>query len=425
MQVQAELDSLGLDSATLAHLKSLSDQEKSSTRRGSAFQYSFNGNFISSSCTSTAHSHPGTERPIPRLTLFVQFEDGIAVDAALSPDTKKYLETLARHGTPGDSLAGSPEIETQSNGAASDKDGPGLSEAALSHKPRIKRVEVPLTFDAEFFDILLDDITSLDTLQTNEQKILSDEIEALSTEVTAVTKRKRFQKTDMYRWRELIDIYLQAGVFFSTHEIDHGNRSHAAAARQLQWFQGEVARKGLLDLFKLPASRPAFNRFIAINVTLLMNLKFQEINKIAITKILKKFDKRTHLGVGRTFTKIIASDPIISETMAKAVCAQMSTDLSKIVPQVDDYSCPICSEVQWRPVRMKCRHIFCSSCAVKMQKQRRKFCPLCREDVVLQADEGKYISVLCHYLEANVMSERVNLNLPRPGIKHRADLCSR
>lgn len=138
-----------------------------------------------------------------------------------------------------------------------------------------------------------------------------------------------------------------------------------------------------------------------------------------------EFDKRTHLGVGRTFTKIIESDPIMSETMAKAVCAQMSTDLSKIVPQVDDYSCPICSEVQWRPVRMKCQHIFCSSCAVKMQKQRRKFCPLCREDVVLQADEGKYISVLCHYFEGNVMSERVNLNLPRPGIKHRADLCSR
>lgn len=49
-------------------------------------------------------------------------------------------------------------------------------------------MEVPLTFDAEFFDILLDDVTSLDTLQTDEQKILSDEIEALSTEVTAVTK---------------------------------------------------------------------------------------------------------------------------------------------------------------------------------------------------------------------------------------------
>jgi hypothetical protein len=52
----------------------------------------------------------------------------------------------------------------------------------------VKRVEVPLTFDAEFFDILLDDLSSLDTLQSNEQKILSDEIEALSTEVIAVTK---------------------------------------------------------------------------------------------------------------------------------------------------------------------------------------------------------------------------------------------
>jgi E3 ubiquitin-protein ligase BAH len=83
----------------------------------------------------------------------------------------------------------------------------------------------------------------------------------------------------------------------------------------------------------------------------------------------------------------------MSETMAKAVCAQMSTDLSQIVPQLDDYSCPICSEVQWRPVRMKCQHIFCSNCAVKMQKQRRKFCPLCREDVVLQADEGELYSV--------------------------------
>jgi E3 ubiquitin-protein ligase BAH len=49
-------------------------------------------------------------------------------------------------------------------------------------------VEVPLTFDAEFFDILLDDVTSLDALQSEEQNILGDEIKELSTEVTEVTK---------------------------------------------------------------------------------------------------------------------------------------------------------------------------------------------------------------------------------------------
>ena len=58
----------------------------------------------------------------------------------------------------------------------------------LPKKPRVKRVEIPLTFDAEFFDILLDDVTSLDALQSDEQKILGAQIEALSSEVTAVTK---------------------------------------------------------------------------------------------------------------------------------------------------------------------------------------------------------------------------------------------
>ena len=52
----------------------------------------------------------------------------------------------------------------------------------------MKRVEVPLTFDAEFFDILLNDVSSLDALQTDEQKILTDEIKDLSKEITAVTK---------------------------------------------------------------------------------------------------------------------------------------------------------------------------------------------------------------------------------------------
>jgi len=52
----------------------------------------------------------------------------------------------------------------------------------------VKRVEIPLTFDAEFFDILLDDVTSLDALQSEEQKILGDEITELSTEVTTVTQ---------------------------------------------------------------------------------------------------------------------------------------------------------------------------------------------------------------------------------------------
>jgi len=91
----------------------------------------------------------------------------------------------------------------------------------------------------------------------------------------------------MYRWRELFEIYLQAGVFFSTLEIDHGRRNSAAAADRLQWFQSEVVRRGLVNLFKLPASHQALKRFVNINISLVKNLKFQEINQKAVTKILK------------------------------------------------------------------------------------------------------------------------------------------
>lgn len=91
----------------------------------------------------------------------------------------------------------------------------------------------------------------------------------------------------MNRWRELFDIYLQAGIFFSTHELDHGQRDSTTAARQLQWFQGEVTKRGLVEKFKLPSSHQALQRFVQINVSLLQTLKFQEINQRAISKILK------------------------------------------------------------------------------------------------------------------------------------------
>jgi hypothetical protein len=56
-------------------------------------------------------------------------------------------------------------------------------------RPNIRRVEVPLNFDAEFFDILQADVTTLDGLQSQEQKTMGEEIVALSTEVTKLARK--------------------------------------------------------------------------------------------------------------------------------------------------------------------------------------------------------------------------------------------
>jgi E3 ubiquitin-protein ligase BAH len=158
----------------------------------------------------------------------------------------------------------------------------------IKHRsPIIQQIEVPLTFDAEFFEILRGDVTILDSLQAEEQKVMTEEIKSLGKEVAKVTDPSKYGKCDLERWRELFDIYIQAGIFFSTNELDHGTRNSAVALKQLQWFQAEVMKRGLVKSFKIPASREAFNMFTSLNLTLLRNIKFLEINQLAISKILK------------------------------------------------------------------------------------------------------------------------------------------
>ncbi|KAM3069927.1 hypothetical protein ACMFMG_004036 [Clarireedia jacksonii] len=373
-RIAAELRECGLGPDALAKLKEISNV-------GPAYMYDFN-----------------ESRFRPKLILWL--EDGTAVDARLSPDTRNYLkELVAKH-------RGEPEIlpaeiiqEVDKSDCKSDEERSSARDE-LELRPLVRRVEVPLNFDAEFFGLIQGDVTNLDALQVEEQKALCGEILNLSEELVALTKpSKRDKKTDISRWRELFEVYLEANIFFSAREQDRGKRNSANALRQLQWFQTEVTKSSIVRSFKLAESHAALNRFISINVTLLRNLTFQEINQTAINKILKKFDKRTTLGAREKFPKLIQSEPIMTETMAKAVCAQISQDIIKTVPLLSDFLCPVCASICWRPIRLRCKHVVCIRCTIALQKMRRAPCPLCRENVVLEADTDNIDPELSAYLK--------------------------
>jgi hypothetical protein len=167
-------------------------------------------------------------------------------------------------------------------------DAPHVAEGQLAVADAgIERIEIPLVFDGEFFNILQSDVDSLDVLQQQEEVSMERDIAVLGGDVSAVTRPAKFTKSDLNRWREIFDVYVDAQIFFSSHEIDHGSRSSAKAVQNLVWFQKEIQRRDLLNKFKMPSSRLAYNRFLHLNATLLQNLKFQEINKTAINKILK------------------------------------------------------------------------------------------------------------------------------------------
>lgn len=365
-KVQRELESLGLDKETLQRL--LAEQTISPT-----------GDTVPVIRYKLDHASPQTLRP--RLAVFVHLQDGQVVDAALSPASRTFLQNLSgRYSSP--PLQSSATLDSASQ-PCSDRADTTVDTGAVG----VERIEVPLVFDGEFFNILQTDVESLDALQQQEEETMETDIKGLGEELSAVARpSKKFSKSDISRWREIFDLYVQAGVFFSSHELDHGSRSSLKAVKQLVWFQKEVQTRGLLDKFKLPSSRLAYVKFLQLNATLLQHLKFQEINKTAITKILKKFDKRTSLGASVSFRSAVRSQRFLSGNVAKKMCAQLSQEIVAVVPNIEDYSCPICFSLAWEPVRLRCSHLFCVRCIIKMQREDKKTCPLCREEVVMEAD---------------------------------------
>ncbi|KAK5653596.1 hypothetical protein OQA88_8858 [Cercophora sp. LCS_1] len=264
-------------------------------------------------------------------------------------------------------------------------------------------VKIPLDADARFFNVLQTDVGGLDMLQSEERKAMNESITTLGSEIAVVARPQkgliRVHKSDLYRWREIFELYLAAQVFFSTTEAKGGVRSSEKARKQLVWFQDEVEKRDLLNKFKLEASINAYTRFLALNATVLQNVKFQELNQTAVVKIIKKFDKQTSLGVKATFPQAFHSANFIAESIAKDICATLSNDILAVVPQVADYTCTICLSICWLPIRLKCDHLFCIRCMIKLQHRNKKHCPLCRAKTIMDATDANIDIQLMHYLE--------------------------
>jgi len=104
--------------------------------------------------------------------------------------------------------------------------------------------------------------------------------------------------------------------------------------------------------------------FYKINTEMIRNLRFQEINEQAMGKIIKsmhhtiiirilltwtEFDKRTALGVKDQIFSEMSKNSFMSDDLSRAVCFTMHEKLLSTIPQLDDYLCPICSQIAVAP----------------------------------------------------------------------------
>ncbi|KAF8937514.1 hypothetical protein BGZ47_009027 [Haplosporangium gracile] len=259
--------------------------------------------------------------------------------------------------------------------AAGNADKAGSSKILTTEEDGKRVLVIELTADTAFFDQLGEEVSQLSKLQQANKLEFESKVNDLSKILTVVSSP---HNKDMYTWREILKIYLDAQVFVGGQETDRSTRSSEKAQTQLQWFLKEMDRSKLTQKFKQSKSKIAFNTFFQLNSELITMKQFKELNQMAMTKILKKHDKRTNLSASLGFPKHLQNEPFYSDNISKSLTYTIGNQLVSIIPQPDDYACPICMS----------------------QRKRMVHCPICRQtNSVYEADASNLDVSMMNFLK--------------------------
>ncbi|KAI5299893.1 hypothetical protein KEM55_001181 [Ascosphaera atra] len=255
----------------------------------------------------------------------------------------------------------------------------------LSSTRSPETVEIPLSYDVVFFDTVRRELHALESFQRHQKTSMNAQIKALAARVSAATDRfspSSKATAAAYTWREIFSLYLSFQVFFSTEEATCGQRDAAGASAQFASFERALAKSSLAKKLNREGRR-SLDVFLGVNEALLRTMKFQELNEVALKKILKKFDKHTALHARPVFLdNYVPTGVFDPQETAQNVCCVISNELLSVVPQLNDYLCPICFTIAFKPVRLRCGHVFCIRCLVVMQRAEQSHCALCRDESV-------------------------------------------
>lgn len=248
---------------------------------------------------------------MPKLVFFVNPTNGVPVNASLSPETRAYLRNLAIRTCDisdptaqiSDNHAGLIPVDLD---ADSTDNVPSHLKVGAAIKPSCslldpieevyRKVEVPLRYDSEFFHMLNLELSGLHDLQTQERSELTKEICRLGQDISKLAAPSQDSaKSDLYAWREILGLYTDSKVFFSTNEQDDFCRDSSTAQKQLQEFSNKLCNLKAAKSFRRKQSHTALDLFLQINLTLLRNMKFQELNSTAMAKILKSKPAASHM----------------------------------------------------------------------------------------------------------------------------------
>lgn len=188
---------------------------------------------------------------------------------------------------------------------------PELSESESASRQREIIISVPS--DVAFFELLCQALNSLSDLHEKQQKLFNEAVGRLCQLISAsirpstssnpiknirpFSKRldksqfsgpvpTEYSKSDLYAWREIFTLWIEAQIFESSSERNRGERSVEEAEARLKAFAAEVVKRGLGDrrTLRRKESREAWEEFLRLNMLLLDLKRFQLANVNAARK---------------------------------------------------------------------------------------------------------------------------------------------
>ncbi|KAF7303708.1 hypothetical protein MIND_00600200 [Mycena indigotica] len=283
---------------------------------------------------------------------------------------------------------------------------------------------IPLPSDSAFFELLTTTLQALSdnllTIRTQFIATLSELTKTVSNSARPASAVSSFKvhsalnadaggvrvdassrKSDLYSWREIFQLYIEAEIFESVSEQHRGERTTEDAEHRLKQFIERVTARALGDgrTLRLPQSRPALESFLQLNLFILNVKKFELANAEATRKILKKHAKRTALpATDSQNNNALVLLPTSRTSLPQILVQELGTTLLPVIPSLEDYACLICTGIAFKPIRLRCGHLFCVRCLVKMQKRGNSQCPMCRSPCVLLADKSNVDWALLNFM---------------------------
>ncbi|KAJ2425513.1 hypothetical protein GGF41_002396, partial [Coemansia sp. RSA 2531] len=256
------------------------------------------------------------------------------------------------------------------------------------------QVTVRLQSDRMFFVQLINYIERTRTFEQAYTQQYSSNVSSLGSELTFVTSPF---KHDFQVWREIFRLYMDADVWSHAEGDLRPTNTAKEGQDRFSKFTQHIETIGLTGQFRDPLSAKLLVSFYKLNSELTYMKLLQEMNELATRKIIKKHDKRTHLIAKTQFPQLISFD---TSTLTRALIFTVYTELVGVVPQINDYMCPMCLNIAWRPLRLECSHVFCSRCVVKASRCRMFNCPVCRsKDAIYKAGVTNVDQALLNFLK--------------------------